>query len=52
MPCSKSCGNGTMRRFRYCTNPLPKYNGNYCTGNNYEEMECYTDCSKGIKTLL
>ncbi|XP_022795623.1 uncharacterized protein LOC111334195 isoform X1 [Stylophora pistillata] len=29
--CSKSCGNGTMSRFRNCTNPQPRYNGKNCS---------------------
>ena len=27
LPCSSICGNGTMRRFRTCTDPEPKYGG-------------------------
>ena len=29
--CSKSCGNGTMSRFRNCTNPKPRYKGKNCS---------------------
>ena len=28
--CSKSCGSGTMRRTRNCTNPAPDFGGNGC----------------------
>ena len=29
--CSKSCGNGTMERWRNCSNPEPKYGGRDCS---------------------
>lgn len=29
--CSKSCGNGTMSRFRNCTNPKPRHKGKNCS---------------------
>ena len=47
MPCSKSCGNGTKRRFRFCTNPKPKYGGEDCEGNNFEDSDCFVNCSTG-----
>ena len=46
-PCSKFCGNGTMRKFRFCTNPEPAYEGKYCEGNNYQQKECFNDCTQG-----
>ena len=30
-PCTKSCGNGTMKRIRTCTNPKPKFKGRGCS---------------------
>ena len=52
MPCSKSCGNGTKRRFRFCTNPKPKYGGEDCEGNNFEDGDCFVDCSTGTNQIL
>ena len=53
LPCSPMCGNGTSRRFRFCTNPEPSYNGKFCEGLNYEEEKCFTDCIQGtyVKTI-
>ena len=47
-PCSKSCGDGMMRHFRFCNNPEPAYGGNGCVGQNYEDSKCFTDCTQGI----
>ena len=52
MPCSKSCGNGTKRRFRFCTNPKPKFGGEECEGNNFEDSDCFVDCSSGINFVF
>ena len=49
MPCSKNCGNGTARRFRFCNNPEPAHGGDNCNGTNFEDKDCYSDCSEGIK---
>ena len=55
-PCTKSCGNGTMRHFRFCSNPKPKYGGNNCEGKNYEDCECFNescdDFDKGNFTVI
>ena len=48
LPCSKLCGLGTKRRFRYCTNPAPDLGGNPCQGSNFEDSECFTNCSAGM----
>lgn len=37
-PCSQTCGEGTQRRSRQCTNPAPRHGGNDCTGS-YEEFQ-------------
>ena len=52
MPCTKSCGNGTKRRFRFCTNPKPKFGGEVCEGNNFEDSDCFVDCSSGINFVF
>ena len=31
---SKSCGQGTMRQTRICTNPTPRNDGANCNGNS------------------
>eukprot|EP00794_Sanderia_malayensis_P015286 gene15286-16863_t len=41
--CDKPCNTGMFRRWRYCTNPSPLYNGNECQGNATEGMPCNTN---------
>ena len=38
--CSKTCGNGTRERKRFCDNPKPAYNGTYCPGVGYQKENC------------
>ena len=38
--CSKTCGNGTMKRVRECNNPTPKNCGSYCPGFNESIVDC------------
>ena len=42
--CTKSCGSGTQRRFRSCTNPRPTYQGRDCRrlGKQEEMRICNT----------
>ena len=42
--CSKTCSNGTMRRTRNCSNPVPGFRGNNCSslGPAEEIKECNT----------
>ena len=40
--CSKSCGGGSMKRYRTCTSPRPQYGGLNCTGNFSERVTCNT----------
>ena len=49
LPCSKSCGLGTKRRFRYCANPEPDFGGNPCQGSNFEDSECFINCTTGMQ---
>ncbi|XP_065641670.1 fibulin-1 isoform X3 [Hydra vulgaris] len=44
--CSQPC-HGLQTRHRSCTNPIPKYNGLPCSGNNTEHSTCYSyECKK------
>ncbi|XP_065675027.1 fibulin-2 isoform X10 [Hydra vulgaris] len=44
--CSQPC-HGVQTRHRSCTNPIPKYNGLPCSGNNTEHSTCYSyECKK------
>ncbi|XP_046377661.2 uncharacterized protein LOC124149874 [Haliotis rufescens] len=38
--CSVSCGNGTRRRHRFCTNPPPDRNGKTCPGDKQQTIFC------------
>ena len=38
--CSKTCGVSHRMRKRFCNNPVPKYNGSYCDGENVEYEDC------------
>lgn len=38
--CSKSCGIGTLLRYRNCNNPAPVGNGAKCVGNGTQTHEC------------
>jgi len=41
--CSKSCGGGSKKRTRSCTNPAPANGGADCNGATVDEVECGTD---------
>ncbi|KAJ8300020.1 hypothetical protein KUTeg_021539 [Tegillarca granosa] len=38
--CSVSCGRGEMTRHRLCDNPMPRFDGRYCDGDDTETQEC------------
>ncbi|XP_061184990.1 SCO-spondin-like [Saccostrea echinata] len=40
--CSVTCGGGTQKRTRSCTNPAPQYGGAACSGDNEENQDCNT----------
>ena len=40
-PCSKLCGYGIKKRYRFCTNPKPLFGGNGCPGRNSEKNQCF-----------
>ncbi|XP_074645082.1 uncharacterized protein LOC141901623 isoform X2 [Tubulanus polymorphus] len=42
--CSSSCGNGSRKRQRSCTNPTPAGHGNMCVGNMIEIQPCGKLC--------
>ena len=41
-PCSVSCGGANQTRHRNCTNPVPKHDGNDCSGSIDQRQECNT----------
>ncbi|XP_078375577.1 coadhesin-like isoform X1 [Oculina patagonica] len=51
--CTVSCGGGTQRFVRHCTNPPPQYGGNDCTGLREKvgpcnDFECPTPCTRAV----
>ncbi|XP_078703548.1 ectin-like [Branchiostoma floridae x Branchiostoma belcheri] len=38
--CDVTCGGGTRFRYRSCSNPPPKNNGEYCMGSSGEMEYC------------
>ncbi|KAL3848434.1 hypothetical protein ACJMK2_019291 [Sinanodonta woodiana] len=38
--CTKYCGGGNRIRYRECNNPTPQFDGKYCEGKNFEDVEC------------
>ena len=38
--CSRTCGNGKQTSKRYCNNPVPKYGGRKCYGNDERSRAC------------
>ena len=46
--CSATCGGGTQRATRTCTNPAPAHGGKGCTGEIEKEKECGTDPCPGM----
>ncbi|XP_045160489.2 SCO-spondin-like [Mercenaria mercenaria] len=41
--CNVTCGGGEQSRSRECSNPLPKYGGNNCSGDASETQACISD---------
>ena len=39
--CSKTCGSGVKFRYRYCTNPEPRYGGTNCSGPTSDKQPCH-----------
>ncbi|VDI00055.1 Hypothetical predicted protein, partial [Mytilus galloprovincialis] len=39
--CSVICGEGNQTRNRTCNNPEPQLGGEYCDGNDLEDIKCY-----------
>ena len=45
--CSRTCGSGTRRKSRTCTNPTPKHGGQKCKGPLYVTERCNMGCCPG-----
>lgn len=46
--CSVTCGYGSRKRTRSCTNPRPKGSGKQCSGRSVTEGSCaYNPCAGG-----
>ena len=46
--CSVTCGGGTKKRSRTCSNPKPFGGGNSCSGSSTQTASCNTDvCCPG-----
>ena len=45
--CSKTCGGGTKKRTRTCTNPKPFGGGSSCSGASTQTISCNTGCCPG-----
>lgn len=46
--CSDTCGGGTKTRARDCTDPVPAFGGENCTGHSEESQTCSNDPCPGI----
>ncbi|XP_065675135.1 hemicentin-1-like [Hydra vulgaris] len=46
--CSQPCQSGVKTRYRSCSNPLPKYGGLPCYGQNADEVTCYLNKCKNV----
>ena len=49
--CNKPCNAGRLRRWRFCNNPIPMYNGKSCQSNDTESEVCNLHKCQG-KSLL
>lgn len=46
--CTKSCAGGVRYRERTCTEPAPKFGGEYCEGEGEDAQACNTEkCEPG-----
>ncbi|KAK3093477.1 hypothetical protein FSP39_016236 [Pinctada imbricata] len=44
--CSKTCGGGTQKQERSCTNPSPQNGGRGCSGDSTRSIDCYSQPCK------
>ena len=49
--CSVSCGGGTLKRTRTCTNPAPANNGLACQGDDIDLSDCNPNDCPGNTSL-
>ena len=50
-PCSKTCGGGSITRFRNCNNPSPVDGGKDCPGAYFESQDCNSGPCKSHKQI-
>nr|XP_047129747.1 semaphorin-5A-like [Hydra vulgaris] len=50
--CNQPCQGGVKSRYRSCSNPVPKYGGLQCIGNDSNQYTCYSEkCKKATLNL-
>lgn len=47
--CDFTCGGGLRYRNRTCTEPIPQYGGEYCSGNDTDVSTCNENPCPGKK---
>ena len=47
--CTKTCESGSQLRERICNDPMPKYDGNYCSGYGHFSTGYYGNSQNEIK---
>lgn len=48
--CSKTCGGGIAMKHRTCTNPIPLFGGQACSGPHVTYVSCNTNPCQGMRS--